>query len=233
MRTPAIFWWPGTVRPGTVTDIGSGLDLLTTAASLAGTRPPAGRIIDGVDLSAPLRGSGAEPAPHALLLFGQRAPRRPQGQVQGALHHQRRLRPRRRAHGAHAAAPLRSGRGSRRALRHRRGASRDRRRPDQGSRRASADGRRGEAAVRRAAARAPGRDARQFARASPHLRPPGTRACAPDRPRSGRARVVSRGRRALPRRVSPPASARRRRNPRSPRWCARPRPCCRSARSRR
>jgi len=61
VRTPAIFWWPGTVRPGTVTDMGSGLDMLTTAASLAGARLPADRIIDGVDLSAPLRGSGPSP----------------------------------------------------------------------------------------------------------------------------------------------------------------------------
>jgi uncharacterized sulfatase len=61
VRTPAIFWWPGTVRPGTVTDMGSGLDLITTAASLSGARMPADRIIDGVDLSAPLRGSGPSP----------------------------------------------------------------------------------------------------------------------------------------------------------------------------
>ena len=61
VRTPAIFWWPGTVRPGTVTDIGSGLDLITTAASLSGARLPADRVIDGVDLSAPLRGSGPSP----------------------------------------------------------------------------------------------------------------------------------------------------------------------------
>ena len=61
VRTPAIFWWPGSVRPGTVTDIGSGLDLLPTAASLAGARLPADRVMDGVDLSAPLRGSGPSP----------------------------------------------------------------------------------------------------------------------------------------------------------------------------
>ena len=40
VRTPAIFWWPGTVRPGVVTGIGSGLDLLATAASLAGVACP-------------------------------------------------------------------------------------------------------------------------------------------------------------------------------------------------
>ena len=61
VRTPAIFWWPGTVRPGTVTDMGSGLDMLTTAASLAGARLSAGRVVDGVDLSAPLKGTGRSP----------------------------------------------------------------------------------------------------------------------------------------------------------------------------
>ena len=40
VRTPAIFWWPGTVRPATVTDIGSAMDLFTTAAKLAGARGP-------------------------------------------------------------------------------------------------------------------------------------------------------------------------------------------------
>jgi arylsulfatase A len=58
VRTPAIFWWPGTVPPRTVTGIGSGLDLIATAAALSGARLPADRIIDGVDLSAALRGSG-------------------------------------------------------------------------------------------------------------------------------------------------------------------------------
>jgi uncharacterized sulfatase len=58
VRTPAIFWWPGTVRPGVVTDIGSGLDLLATAASLAGVRVPADRPIDSIDLAAALKGTG-------------------------------------------------------------------------------------------------------------------------------------------------------------------------------
>ena len=68
VRTPAIFWWPGTVSPGTVTDIGSGLDLLTTAASLAATPPPRDRILDGFDLSDPLRGTGASPR-HTLFYY--------------------------------------------------------------------------------------------------------------------------------------------------------------------
>ena len=68
VRTPAIFWWPGTVSPGTVTDIGSGLDLLATAAALAATPPPRDRILDGFDLSDPLRGTGASPR-HTLFYY--------------------------------------------------------------------------------------------------------------------------------------------------------------------
>ncbi|HEU4692365.1 MAG TPA: sulfatase [Vicinamibacterales bacterium] len=61
VRTPAIFWWPGTIRPAVVTGIGSGLDLLATAASLAGTTIPADRQIDSLDLTAALTGGGASP----------------------------------------------------------------------------------------------------------------------------------------------------------------------------
>ena len=58
VRTPAIFWWPGTVRPGVVTAMASAMDLFVTAAKLAGGEPPGDRVIDGVDLSAALRGTG-------------------------------------------------------------------------------------------------------------------------------------------------------------------------------
>ena len=61
VRTPAIFWWPGTVRPAVVTDIGSAMDLFATAASLSGAALPADRPIDGVDLRAPLTGAGTSP----------------------------------------------------------------------------------------------------------------------------------------------------------------------------
>jgi arylsulfatase A len=67
VRTPAIFWWAGTVRPGVVTDIGSAMDLFTTAASLAGAKIPEDRPIDGVDLRAPLTGSG--PSPRRMLFY--------------------------------------------------------------------------------------------------------------------------------------------------------------------
>jgi arylsulfatase A-like enzyme len=68
VRTPAIFWWPGTVRPGVVTGIGSGLDLLATAASLAGARLPADRRIDSIDLSAALIDGGPSPR-HELFYY--------------------------------------------------------------------------------------------------------------------------------------------------------------------
>jgi len=61
VRTPAIFWWPGTVRPSVVTDVGSAMDLFVTAADLAGAALPADRVIDGVDLRARLTGSGSTP----------------------------------------------------------------------------------------------------------------------------------------------------------------------------
>jgi arylsulfatase A-like enzyme len=59
VRTPAIFWWPGTVRPSVVTDIGSAMDLFATATDLAGAALPADRVIDGVSLRARLAGTGA------------------------------------------------------------------------------------------------------------------------------------------------------------------------------
>ena len=67
VRTPAIFWWPGTVRPAVVTDIGSEMDLLPTAARLAGADVPGDRAIDGVDLRAPLTGAG--PSPRQVLFY--------------------------------------------------------------------------------------------------------------------------------------------------------------------
>ena len=67
MRVPAIFWWPGTIRSGVVTGIGSELDLLPTLASLAGAQVPKDRVIDGYDLTAVLR-SGA-PSPRQTLFY--------------------------------------------------------------------------------------------------------------------------------------------------------------------
>ena len=54
VRVPAIFWQPGTVKPGMTVGIGSEMDLLPTFGSLAGAIVPAGRALDGQDLSAAL-----------------------------------------------------------------------------------------------------------------------------------------------------------------------------------
>lgn len=51
MRVPGIFYMPGTVKPGTINDIGSTLDLLPTIASFTDTNKPTDRKLDGYDLS--------------------------------------------------------------------------------------------------------------------------------------------------------------------------------------
>ena len=61
MRVPAIFWWPGTIRSGVVTDIGSTLDLLPTFAAIAGVDAPRDRALDGHALTPVLRGTGRSP----------------------------------------------------------------------------------------------------------------------------------------------------------------------------
>jgi len=68
MRTPAIFWWPGTIRPAVVTGIGSAMDLFTTSVKLAGGDVPGDRPIDGVDLRPALL-SGAPSPRHTLFYY--------------------------------------------------------------------------------------------------------------------------------------------------------------------
>lgn len=50
MRVPGIFYMPGTVQPGTITDLGATLDLLPTIAGLTGAKVPSDRPMDGFDL---------------------------------------------------------------------------------------------------------------------------------------------------------------------------------------
>ena len=64
-RVPGIFWWPGTVMPAVVHDIGSTLDVFATALSLAGAPPVEG--IDGMDLSATLK--QGEPSPRDSIAY--------------------------------------------------------------------------------------------------------------------------------------------------------------------
>ena len=51
MREPAIFWSPGTILPGVITELGTTMDLFTTFSSMAAVPLPTDREIDGVDLS--------------------------------------------------------------------------------------------------------------------------------------------------------------------------------------
>lgn len=50
MRVPGIFYMPETVESGTITDLGSTLDLLPTIAAITGADVPKDRTIDGVNL---------------------------------------------------------------------------------------------------------------------------------------------------------------------------------------
>jgi arylsulfatase A len=50
-RVPTVFWAPGIVNPGVISDLGSTLDLLPTIASMAGADIPTDRKIDGYNLS--------------------------------------------------------------------------------------------------------------------------------------------------------------------------------------
>jgi len=59
-RVPAIFWSPGRIKPGVISDIGSTLDLLPTIARMAGVNLPTDREYDGYDLSDVLtKGAGS------------------------------------------------------------------------------------------------------------------------------------------------------------------------------
>jgi len=60
-RVPTIFWGPGNIVPGVVTEMGSTLDLINTFAALSGTEVPSDRKMDGYDLSPVLTGSGTSP----------------------------------------------------------------------------------------------------------------------------------------------------------------------------
>lgn len=61
MREPTIFWGPGLIKPGVVSEIGSTLDLFTTFSSMANSTIPKDRIIDGLDLTSTLRESKSCP----------------------------------------------------------------------------------------------------------------------------------------------------------------------------
>uniref|UniRef100_A0AAX7TTL1 N-acetylgalactosamine-6-sulfatase n=1 Tax=Astatotilapia calliptera TaxID=8154 RepID=A0AAX7TTL1_ASTCA len=52
MREPAIAWWPGHIKEGSVNfQLANVMDLFTTSLVLAGINPPDDRILDGLDLT--------------------------------------------------------------------------------------------------------------------------------------------------------------------------------------
>lgn len=71
-RVPAIFWGPGRITPGVVSDMGSTLDLLPTIARMAGVTLPADREYDGYDLGDVLRNGSKSPRNEMLFYHGTR-----------------------------------------------------------------------------------------------------------------------------------------------------------------
>ncbi|WP_299667919.1 sulfatase [uncultured Polaribacter sp.] len=51
MRVPAIFWWPNKIKPATIMDIGSTLDLFPTIAKLVNSDIKKDRVYDGFSLT--------------------------------------------------------------------------------------------------------------------------------------------------------------------------------------
>ncbi|MGH9159015.1 MAG: sulfatase family protein [Vicinamibacteraceae bacterium] len=73
MRVPGIARWPGHIRAGTVSlDVASAMDIFTTSLTLAGVALPDDRIVDGVDLSAVLSGTGKSPRETMFFYRGTR-----------------------------------------------------------------------------------------------------------------------------------------------------------------
>ena len=72
MREPCIVRWPGHVPAGTECDeLACTMDLLPTFARLAGTKPPADRIIDGRDIWPLMSGRADAKSPHEAFYYYQ------------------------------------------------------------------------------------------------------------------------------------------------------------------
>jgi arylsulfatase A-like enzyme len=72
MREPTVMWWPGTIAPGVVDDMGATMDIYTTILRLAGAEVPADRVVDGVDLRPVLLGEGPSPRQTVFYYRGTR-----------------------------------------------------------------------------------------------------------------------------------------------------------------
>jgi arylsulfatase A-like enzyme len=68
MRVPGIFWWPGKIKAGTVSqELASTLDLFATCLTLAGIPLPQDRQHDGYDLSPTLL--AGSPSPRETMYY--------------------------------------------------------------------------------------------------------------------------------------------------------------------
>lgn len=72
MREPAVFWWPGKLKPGVVADMATTMDLLPTFCKLSGAQIPADRVYDGYDISPLLTGTGKSKRDVVLYYRGQK-----------------------------------------------------------------------------------------------------------------------------------------------------------------
>ncbi len=68
VRVPLVVAWPGRLAAGSYEPPVSSLDVFATAAALAGSRSPVGRVVDGVDLL-PFLAGHREDAPHPTLFW--------------------------------------------------------------------------------------------------------------------------------------------------------------------
>jgi len=69
-RVPTIMWWPGKVAAGAVCEeLATTMDLLPTFAYLAGTKPPADRIVDGHDIRPLILGQPDAKSPYDVFYF--------------------------------------------------------------------------------------------------------------------------------------------------------------------
>ncbi len=72
MREPCIVRWPGKIPASkTCDEIATTMDLLPTFAKLAGTKPPADRIIDGGDIWPLMAGKKGAKSPHKVFYYYQ------------------------------------------------------------------------------------------------------------------------------------------------------------------
>ena len=70
MREPCVIRWPGKIPAGKSCDeLACTMDLLPTFAKLAGTKPPADRIIDGKDIQPLMRGKKDAKSPHEAFYY--------------------------------------------------------------------------------------------------------------------------------------------------------------------